>query len=58
LCVAKSTNGATLAKMPEDKLAQRTGKKWGSKFTAAWTLERLTAWLAEQLAAAGWTIDL
>ncbi len=38
-------------------LVERTGKIYGSKFSAAWTPERLTEWIAETIQARGWAAD-
>jgi hypothetical protein len=42
--------------MRQDKLIERTGKKWGSKFYAEWTLPTLVAWIAEVIAEEGWSL--
>lgn len=46
-----------LGKLPDEKLAIRTNKSWGSKFLPRWTTARIADWTAEQIEAAGWTLD-
>jgi hypothetical protein len=37
-----------------ERLKTKTGKVFGSKFYPSWTLERLVAWIADEIQRAGW----
>jgi hypothetical protein len=42
--------------MPEE-LVWKTGKRWGSKFLANWTLDRYVTWIAAQVQQLGWPAE-
>ncbi|MDB5323799.1 MAG: hypothetical protein JWN40_5430 [Phycisphaerales bacterium] len=44
-----------LSKLNPKKLKERTGKVWGSKFLAFWTLESLVDRIESEVILAGWT---
>ena len=46
---------ANLDKLPPKKLAERSGKVWGSKFLAFWTLEALVNRIETAVTVVGWT---
>jgi hypothetical protein len=46
----------TLDGMQADKLAERTGKTWGSKFYCDWTLPALVEWIKGIITEEGWTL--
>jgi hypothetical protein len=48
---------SSLQKLPPDKLAKRTGKVWGSKFFANWTLPMLVAWIETVVEEEGWALQ-
>jgi len=43
--------------LPPDRSARRTDKVYGSKFLAAWNLDRLVDWMDLQIQRAGWTFQ-
>lgn len=47
-----------LRELPPDQFALKTGKKWGSKFSAAWTLDVLVDWIDAQVRLYGWTSEV
>jgi hypothetical protein len=46
-----------LEKLSASALAGRTDKIYGSKFLPVWGLERLVAWMADQIYREGWIIQ-
>ncbi len=38
-------------------LRRLTGKLYGSKFSAEWTLDRYVKWITEQVSALGWSLQ-
>lgn len=47
---------SSLDGLPRNKLVERTGKIWGSKFYSEWTLPVLAAWIAGVVQEEGWTL--
>ncbi len=45
----------SLSKLNPKKLKERTGKVWGSKFLAFWTLESFVDQIEAEVILAGWT---
>jgi hypothetical protein len=48
---------ASLENLQPEKLVTRTGKVWGSKFHADWTLPALVTWIEAVLVEEGWTLQ-
>lgn len=46
-----------LAGLNDTLFKQRTNKRWGSKFASSWPLERVILRVAEEVIAAGWTME-
>jgi hypothetical protein len=46
-----------LDKLPPEKLVKRTGKVWGSKFYADWTLPALTNWIESVVLEETWILQ-
>ncbi len=44
--------------LPRSERVRLTGKRFGSKFVGAWSLGRLTDWIAQEVEAQGWSAGL